>query len=75
VRTVRAHLDQRRDLAGHVVVTGPRFLPVIVQVDLIIWQHAIDAGADQNQIRPTRCSASRRSYRSRPTSRGTASRR
>ncbi|WP_426513838.1 putative baseplate assembly protein [Dactylosporangium sp. McL0621] len=51
VRTVQAHLDQRRDLTGRVVVTGPRYLPVIVQVDLIVWQRAIDAGADRNQIK------------------------
>jgi predicted phage baseplate assembly protein len=51
VRTVQAYLDERRDIGAHVVVIGPRYLPVVVQADLIVWQQAIDAGADQNQVK------------------------
>jgi len=51
IREVREHLDQRRDLTAHLEVLGPRYLPVVVQVDLIMWQQAIDAGADQNKVK------------------------
>jgi hypothetical protein len=51
LREVSAHLDQRRDLTAHLTVLSPRYLPVIAQVELIIWQQAIDAGADQNKVR------------------------
>jgi predicted phage baseplate assembly protein len=51
IRQVQGHLDRRRDITAHLEVVGPRYLPVIVQVELIIWQQAIDAGADQDRIR------------------------
>jgi predicted phage baseplate assembly protein len=51
LRQVLAYLDQRRDLAARLAVHGPRYLPVIVTVELVIWQHAILAGADQNKVR------------------------
>ena len=51
VREVQAYLDQRRDLAAHLEVLGPRYLPVIAQVELNVWQQALNAGADQNRIK------------------------
>lgn len=51
VREVLAHLDQRRDLTAHLAVLAPRYLPVIVQVELTVWQQAIDGGADLNRIK------------------------
>jgi hypothetical protein len=51
LREVQGYLDQRRDLTAHLEVLGPRYLPVIVQVELIVWQQAIDAGADQNKVK------------------------
>jgi hypothetical protein len=51
LRETQAYLDQRRDLTAHLAVLGPRYLPVIVQMDLVIWQQALDAGADQNKTR------------------------
>jgi hypothetical protein len=46
VREVQAYLDERRDLTAHLAVLAPRYLPVIVQTELTIWQQAIDAGVD-----------------------------
>jgi hypothetical protein len=51
VREVAAYVDQRRDLTAHLAVLAPRYLPVIVQVEITIWPQAIDAGADQNKVR------------------------
>jgi predicted phage baseplate assembly protein len=51
IREVQGHLDQRRDLTAHLAVLGPRYLPVIVQVELTVWPQAIDAGADLNKIK------------------------
>ncbi len=50
IRLVRGYLEQRRDLVARLDVLGPRYLPVVVNVELIVWQQAIDAGADQNRI-------------------------
>jgi hypothetical protein len=51
VREVRAHLETRRDLTAHLEVVGPRYLPVIVSVDVVIWQRAIQAGADRARVK------------------------
>jgi predicted phage baseplate assembly protein len=51
IREVQGYLDHRRDLTAQLQVLGPRYLPVIVQVDLNVWQQAIDAGVDQNKIK------------------------
>jgi predicted phage baseplate assembly protein len=51
LREVLGFLDQRRDLTAHLEVMGPRYLPIVVQVELVVWQQAIDAGADQNAVR------------------------
>ncbi|WP_248962841.1 putative baseplate assembly protein [Sphaerisporangium perillae] len=51
IRQVRAYLDPRRDLTARLEVLGPRYLPVIVNVELVVWQQAIDAGADQDKVR------------------------
>ena len=47
---VQAYLDDRRDMTAHLQVLGPRYLPVIAQVNFVIWQQAIDAGADPDAI-------------------------
>jgi predicted phage baseplate assembly protein len=51
IRQVRAYLDPRRDLTAHLDVLGPRYLPVVVNVELVVWQQAIDAGADVPRVR------------------------
>ncbi len=48
---MQAYLDQRRDLTAHLAVLSPRYLPVVVQVELTIWQQALDAGADQDKVK------------------------
>jgi predicted phage baseplate assembly protein len=50
LRQVRAYLDNRRDLTVSLAVLGPRYLPVTVSVDLVMWQQAVDAGADQAKV-------------------------
>lgn len=44
LREVQADLDHRRDLTASLVVTGPRYLPVRVNVVAFVWQSAIDEG-------------------------------
>jgi hypothetical protein len=51
IREVQAYVDRRRDLTAHLEVLGPRYLPVIAQVELNVWQQAINAGADENRIK------------------------
>jgi predicted phage baseplate assembly protein len=34
---VQSYLDARRDLCAHLFVQGPRYLPIIVTVDILIW--------------------------------------
>ena len=46
-----AYLEPRRDLTAHLQVVGPRYLPVIVSVEPVVWQEALDAGADQDKVR------------------------
>jgi predicted phage baseplate assembly protein len=36
--TVQGYLDQRRDLTARLLVTGPRYLPIIVSVNVVVWQ-------------------------------------
>ncbi len=50
IREVSAYLEPRRDLTAHLQVLGPRYLPVIVSVALVVWQEAIQAGADQAKV-------------------------
>jgi predicted phage baseplate assembly protein len=50
IREVRAYLEPRRDLTANLAVLGPRYMPVIVTVDLVVWQQAIDAGADKDKV-------------------------
>ncbi|MFE9960556.1 putative baseplate assembly protein [Micromonospora sp. NPDC005299] len=51
IHQVRAYLDPRRDLTAHLDVLGPRYLPVIVSVEIVVWQQAVDAGADPARVR------------------------
>ncbi len=48
---VRDYLDQRRDLTAHLQVEGPRYLPIVVQVEIVVWQEAINGGVDQNVVK------------------------
>lgn len=50
IAAVSAYLEPRRDLTAHLQVIGPRYLPVIVSVNLVVWQEALDAGADQDKV-------------------------
>ncbi|MBL8932580.1 MAG: putative baseplate assembly protein [Kineosporiaceae bacterium] len=50
LRDVQAHLEPRRDLTAHLAVTGPRYLPVAVDISVVIWRQAIDAGATVEAI-------------------------
>jgi len=36
--TVQGYLDKRRDLTARLLVTGPRYLPIIVSVIVEVWQ-------------------------------------
>jgi predicted phage baseplate assembly protein len=35
---VLAYLDQRRDVGAHVQVTGPRYCPIIVSTEIVVWR-------------------------------------
>jgi predicted phage baseplate assembly protein len=50
IRLVLAYLDARRDLTARLVVVAPRYLPVIVSVEIMVWQEAINAGAERATI-------------------------
>ncbi|WP_405066397.1 baseplate J/gp47 family protein [Kribbella sp. NBC_01510] len=50
IRLVQSYLDSRRDLTARLEVVAPRYLPVIVNVEIIVWQFALDAGADRATI-------------------------
>ncbi len=50
IRLVQAYLDERRDLTARLEVVAPRYLPVIVNVEIMVWQEALDAGADRAAI-------------------------
>lgn len=41
---VQRFLDRRRDVTTRLLVTGPRYVPIKVNVQLHVWQQAIDAG-------------------------------
>jgi len=44
LREVQAALDHRRDVTAHLVVLGPRYLPVKVTVTAAVWKKAVDLG-------------------------------
>ncbi|MGN9907820.1 putative baseplate assembly protein [Phytohabitans sp. LJ34] len=44
VQDLLASLDKRRDLATYLHVTGPRYLPIQVSVDVRVFRRAIDDG-------------------------------
>ncbi|MCX5357759.1 putative baseplate assembly protein [Streptomyces sp. NBC_00124] len=48
---VRSYLDQRRDIGVQLQVVGPRYLPIIVQAEVVIWQQAAAAGATLGDVR------------------------
>ncbi len=47
---VRSHLDLRRDLGVQLQVVGPRYLPISVQAQVVIWQQAAAAGATVTSV-------------------------
>ncbi|MCX4759749.1 putative baseplate assembly protein [Streptomyces sp. NBC_01275] len=51
LRSVRALLDARRDLTARLQVHGPRYLPIVVKADVVVWRQAVDAGADPEEVR------------------------
>lgn len=50
IRAVRANLDRHRDLTAQLEVWGPRYLPIIVRVQVVIWRTAVAAGATQAAV-------------------------
>lgn len=50
VDEVVAHLEPRRELTAQLAVSGPRYLPVIVTVEVTLWQRATSAGADPARV-------------------------
>ena len=50
VQHVREHLDRRRSLAAALEVHGPRYLPIVVTVQLSMWPGAKDAGAQEDVV-------------------------
>ena len=50
IRLVQGYLDARRDLTARLEVVLPRYLPVIVTVEIMVWQQALNAGADRAGI-------------------------
>lgn len=35
---VLAYLDERRDVGAHVQATGPRYCPIIVSTEIVVWR-------------------------------------
>lgn len=35
---VLGHLDERRDVGAHLRVTGPRYCPIVVSAELVVWR-------------------------------------
>ena len=50
IRLVQGYLDARRDLTARLEVVPPRYLPIIVNVEIVVWQEALTAGADRAEI-------------------------
>jgi Baseplate J-like protein len=50
IRLVQAYLDARRDLTARLQVVGPRYLPIIVNVEIMVWPQALSAGASRDAI-------------------------
>ncbi len=44
LQEVKAYLEQRRVLTAFLTVTGPRYLPIKVHLEMSIWQRAIEQG-------------------------------
>ncbi|MFF8942169.1 baseplate J/gp47 family protein [Streptomyces sp. NPDC014864] len=51
IDTVRAYLDERRDLTVRLFVHGPRYLPIVAQVSVVVWRAAALAGVDPGQVK------------------------
>ncbi|MCX4545583.1 putative baseplate assembly protein [Streptomyces sp. NBC_01565] len=50
IDVVRAYLDARRDLTVRLFVHGPRYLPIIAQVTVVVWREAALAGVDTAEV-------------------------
>jgi predicted phage baseplate assembly protein len=50
IRLVQGYLDARRDLTARLEVVAPRYLPVVVSVEIVVWQQALEAGASRGAI-------------------------
>ncbi|MFI9155488.1 putative baseplate assembly protein [Streptomyces sp. NPDC053367] len=50
VDMVRGYLDERRDLTVRLFVHGPRYLPVVTDVSVVVWREAIRAGVDLDAV-------------------------
>ncbi|GAB61448.1 MAG: hypothetical protein DWB56_05000 [Candidatus Jettenia sp.] len=48
INEVSDYLNQRRPISAHLLVTGPRYLPIKVVVTIKVWKSAIDNGLIEN---------------------------
>lgn len=51
IDTVRAYLDERRDLTVRLFVLGPRYLPIVAKVSVVVWREAALAGVDTEEVK------------------------
>jgi hypothetical protein len=53
INEVQQYLDQRRDLTANLFVTGPRYLPIKVKIDGVVWNNAVTNGliASKEQVK------------------------
>ncbi|MCJ1676506.1 putative baseplate assembly protein [Streptomyces sp. APSN-46.1] len=50
IDAVRGYLDERRDLTVRLFVHGPRYLPVVTKVSVVVWREAARAGVETAQV-------------------------
>ncbi|MFI8835029.1 putative baseplate assembly protein [Streptomyces afghaniensis] len=51
LHTVREYLDPRRDLTVRLFVHGPRYLPIKTDLSVVVWNDAVNAGVDLEQVK------------------------
>ncbi|MFD5270386.1 putative baseplate assembly protein [Streptomyces sp. NPDC058335] len=51
IDAVRTYLDERRDLTVRLFVLGPRYLPVMAKVSIVVWREAALAGVDPQEVK------------------------
>ncbi|MFP1624031.1 putative baseplate assembly protein [Streptomyces sp. 5K101] len=51
IDAVRTYLDERRDLTVRLFVHGPRYLPIVAKVSVVVWREAALAGVDTKEVK------------------------